>query len=79
MLRRTAALSWQKFILLWVVSSPTGCDIDFSQWINYQWQFQSSLQWAEGKMMFLFQGGLLTIVPGLPLGPKVNEVRRPMS
>lgn len=79
MLRRTAALSWQKFILLWVVSSPTGCNIDFSQWINYQWQFQSSLQWAEGKMMFLFQGSLLTIVPGLPLGPKVNEARRPMS
>lgn len=79
MLRRTVTLSWKKFILLWVVSSPTSCNIDFSQWINYQWQFQSSLQWAEGKMMFLFQGGLLTIVPGLPLGRKVNEVRRPMS
>lgn len=45
----------QKFILLRVVSSPTSCSIDFSQWINYQRPFQTALRWTEGKMMFSFQ------------------------
>ena len=47
----------------WVVSSSTSCSIDFSPWINYQGQFQTSLSWTEGKMMFSFQWSLLAIVP----------------
>ena len=52
----------EKFIRLWVVSSSPSGSIDFSRWINYQRQFQTSLRWTEGKMMFSFQWSLLAIV-----------------
>lgn len=58
-----------KLILLRVVSSSTSCSIDFSQWINYQRQFQTSLRWTAGKMMFSFQRSLLAIVPVLLWSP----------
>lgn len=52
----------EKFILLWVVSSSPSGGIDFPRWINYQRQFQTSLRWMEGKMMFSFQWSLLAIM-----------------
>lgn len=48
-----------KLILLWVVSSPTSCSIDFSLRIHYRAWLQTSLRWTEGKMMFSFQWSLL--------------------
>lgn len=51
----------EKLILLWVVSLLPSGGIDFPRWINYQKQFQTSLRWTEGKMMFSFQWSLLAI------------------